>query len=116
METRTITEAKIYKLILNPMRGNTENGSIVAISFERQKLVDWYNSLLAPEAYAEIGTPSFDCHGDSHKWHKTFKQGSELEWFNPCEDGFEPNHFGHGISWQWTTEEAAKNSGFNMIW
>lgn len=36
METRQITEVKIYKLILNPMRGNTERGNIVAIAYDKQ--------------------------------------------------------------------------------
>lgn len=116
METRQITEVKIYKLILNPMRGNTENGSIVAIAYEKQKLIDWYNSKLAPEVLVEEGSPSFECHGDSHKWHKTFRAGSELEWYNPCYGNFEPNHYGHGISEQWATEEAVQRAGFTFIY
>ena len=115
METRQVTEVKIYKLILNPMRGNTENGSIVAIAYEKQKLIDWYNSLLATEVYAEEGSPSFECHGDSHKWHKAFKLGSELEWFNPC-GSFEPDHYGHGISEEWVMEQQLQNPRFKFIY
>lgn len=105
MEARQKTEVKIYKLVLNPMRSNTESAAIVAISYEPQKLIDWYNSQLADEPYSEIGSPSFDCHGDSHNWHKSFKRGSELEWYNPCSHTFEPNSYGHGISYEWVGEE-----------
>lgn len=115
METRQVTEIKIYKLILNPMRGNTENANMVAIAYEKQKLIDWYNSLIATEEYSEVGTPSFDCHGDSHKWHKTFRQGSELEWYNPCYENFEPNHHGHGISEEWVMQEAIDRCPIRLI-
>lgn len=114
METRQITEVKIYKLILNPMRSNTEDATIVAIAYERQKLIDWYNSLKAIEVLVEEGAPSFECHGDSHRWHKTFKIGSELEWYNPC-GNFERNHYGHGISEEWAREQAVQNSGIRVI-
>jgi hypothetical protein len=60
---------------------------------------------MATENYVDAGSPSFECHGDSHNWHKTFKQGSHLEWFNPCSNFEEPDHYGHGIQWEWTTQE-----------
>lgn len=101
METRDITEVKVWKLILNPMRGNTENGTLVAIAYEKQKLIDWHNSLLATELYKEEGSPSFDSHEFSHTWHKAFIKGSELEWFNPCDNFDSPNHYGHGLNFEW---------------
>lgn len=109
METRQITQVKIYKLVLNPMRGNTEDAQMVAIAYDRQRLIDWYEQQKETEAYAEVGSPSFECHGDSHRWHKTFKKNSPLEWFNPCYGDFTPDHYGHGIQEEWTTEEAIAN-------
>ena len=114
METRQVTQVKIYKLILNPMRGHTEDASMVAISYEEQKLIDWYNEQVDNEGYVDEGTPSFDCHGDSHKWHKTFKKGSELEWFNPIGE-WEPNRHGHGISEEWIPEGVADKCGVTLI-
>ena len=101
METRTIIEEKLYKLILNPMRSNTEAGHIVALSYDKQKLIDYHNSLLAPQVIKEEGSPSFDSHGDSHVWNKAFQIGSALEWFNPCYGNFEPDYFGHGVGFEW---------------
>lgn len=106
METRNITEVKIYKLVLNPMRGNTENSVLVAIAYDKVKLAQWYNDQIATENYVDVGEPSFACHGDSHHWHKTFKQGGHLEWYNPCSNLEEPDHYGHGIQWEWTTQES----------
>ena len=111
METRQITEVKVWKLILNPMKGNTENSTVVAVSYEKQKLIDWYNSLLAPEPYTDKGEVSFPDKGDfagyendSHSFHKVFIKGSELEWYNPC-DSFEvPDRNGQGLSFVWREE------------
>ncbi len=87
METRTITQVKAYKLLLNPMHARTETISLVAISYDRQELIDWYESLKV-ESYIE------------ENWHKTFKKGSKLEWYNP----FDHSSYG-GIQEEWTTLE-----------
>lgn len=108
METRQITQVKIYKLVLNPMRGNTENASMVAIAYDKSRLLNWYEEQRATEAFVEVGSGSFECHGDTHNWHKTFKKDSPLEWFNPM-DSEQPNHYGHGIQEEWTTEEAIQH-------
>jgi hypothetical protein len=115
METRQVTETKIYKLVLNPMRDNTEQGSLVAISFDKQKLIEWHNRQLATEPYTDNGSPSFECHGDSHNWHKSFIKGGELEWFNPCDNFNEPNHWGHGISEEWVQEGAEFRQSLRII-
>lgn len=93
METRLVTEVKVYILTLNLMRGNSEDGEIVAISYEKEKLINWYMMQLAPAPFQEEGDPIFTCHGDSHVWRKTFNTGSQLEWFNPCSVSFEPSCF-----------------------
>jgi len=110
METKLVEQVKIYKLVLNPMRSSTEDGKMVAISYSKEKLLDWYKSEMAEKDYVEEGTPSFDCQGDSHQWRKTFKKGSVLEWYNPI-NLFDRNsieglkHYGHGIQEQWTFQE-----------
>lgn len=111
METRQITEIKVWKLILNPMKGNIENSTIVAVSYEKRKLIDWYNSLLAPEPYTDKGEVSFPDKGDftgyennNHAFHKVFIKGSELEWYNPCDSFEEPNHYGQGLDFEWIAE------------
>ena len=114
METRAVVEIRIYRLILNSMRGNTENRVIVAIAYEKQKLIDWYRSLLV-EPYDEVGTPAFDCQGDSHVWRKSFMKGSELEWFNPLTDIETLDSYGHGINDIWGTQEQINSCGIHLI-
>ena len=120
METRQITEVKLYKLILNPMRGNTENADMVAIAYDKNKLIDWYKSQFAPEVWKDYGENSFPAKGgmggyenSNHCWRKAFQKGSKLEWHNPI-NSFDANSmegigYGHGIQEEWTTEEAVAN-------
>lgn len=91
METRTITQVKIYKLLLNPMPANFENINMVAIAYDKQHLIDWYESLKV-EPY------------EDENWYKVFKRGSKLEWYNPIEY----SDYG-GIQEEWTTQEAIDN-------
>lgn len=93
------------------MKGNTENSTVVAVSYEKQKLIDWYNSLLAPEPYKDNGKVSFprkrniDGYSNaSHSFHKVFIKGSELEWYNPCDSFKGPDRNGQGLSFQWVEE------------
>lgn len=120
METRTITEIKIYTLALNPMQGNTEASTIVAIAYEKEKLEQWYKNQFAEEPWKDYGENSFPSKVDmggysntNHCWHKVFKKGSALEWYNPI-NLFDPNSmegigYGHGISEQWTSQESIDN-------
>lgn len=105
VETRHLTQTKIWVLALNPMRANTETGEIVAWSNDKDKLMNWYKALLV-EPYIDEGTPSFQCHGDSRKWSKTFKKGSILEWFNPMDNAEgNPNHHRQGLMSDWVIME-----------
>lgn len=120
METRQITQIKIWKLILNPMTGNTEDASLVAISDSRDKLLDWYRGERAVEPYVSIGESYFSAKGDfpenlegQHRYHKVFKQGSRLEWMNPMYNKDELDHYGHGINWEWVSEDTL--SGINIF-
>lgn len=69
METRCITQVKIWKLLLNPMTGKAENIEIAVMSTDRQKVVDYYESKKV-ELYKDDG------------FNKQFEKGSLLEWFN----------------------------------
>lgn len=94
METRTITQIRIYKLILNLMTDCAESGRIAAISDDYDKLVAWYKEQFAPETYRD------------DRWNKTFKQGSPLEFFNPA-SSIELNDldfFKHGIEDEWVED------------
>jgi len=108
METRTITQVRVYKLILNPMTANAEAGELVAASTDYQKLVDWYNSQKAPEPWRD------------GQWNKVFAEGSPLEWHNPA-DNLElnaPDIFNHGIRDEWVAESVyidVINSGRLLI-
>lgn len=95
METRNIQEVRIYVLVLNTF-GFAEDGEIVAVSDDYNRLVDWYNQQINPEGrYIENG------------WYKTFKKGSPIEYNNPC-SSLELNNtypFGHGIHDEWIPTE-----------
>lgn len=89
---------------MNPMRANTEAVDLVAWSDDRDKLIEWYKSNLV-DPYVDNGNPSFECHGDSHNWHKTFLKGSELEWYNPIDIEQGINHWGQGLVSEWVAED-----------
>lgn len=104
METRTITQIKIYKLLLNHMAQEPVSVNLIAIAYNKEQLMNWYNSLKV-EPYT---------HGN---WNKNFKIGSKLEMYNPME--FSDNC---GIQNEWTTKEAldrfmyqAENSNGNAV-
>lgn len=99
METRKIEQVKVYKLLLNRMTApKIEYSEIVAVSTEKQKLIDWCESLKEPQVYH-----------DGQRC-KTFKKDSPLEWFNPCfsyDD--DSRNFEHGIYWEWVQIEVWEN-------
>ena len=97
METRQVTQVKLFKLILNRMTERTESGEIVAVAYDKDKLIEWYNSMKSTERIIELD--------DDRRWSKAFKIGSPLEWFNPCYDDFIPQIFYHGIHEEWVNEE-----------
>ena len=72
---------------------NIENIRCVKVSQNKQELIDWCNSLLAEKPYET-----------DDRWGKVFKQGSELEWFNPVGNLEIENDFFGGI---WTFKDEA---------
>jgi hypothetical protein len=108
VETRQVTQVMVWKLILNPMRANTEASNLVACSDDKDKLINWYKSQLT-EPYSDNGSPSFECHGDSHNWYKVFAKGSQLEWYNPMSPDCTVNHYGQGLQSEWVNEDILSN-------
>ena len=96
MEIRTITQVRIYKLVLNHMGDRCEGASIVAISGDYDNLVGWYEAQKLPTPFR-----------DEEGWYRTFAEGSPLHWYNPadplvlnCTDCWN-----HGISDEWVNED-----------
>lgn len=87
METRQKTEYKVYVLCLADVRGGVDSAHAVAVFDELEDLKNYYNSQLADEPYTD--EPSPDYYGNVHSYHKVFKRGSPLEWYNPA-DSLEP--------------------------
>lgn len=80
---------KQYGLLLNNMQeAKIENLTVVKVSTDRDELVRFYNERLV-EPYKD------------GKWNKTFRQGSELEWYNPVVSLNVDNDYWGGI---WTRE------------
>lgn len=107
IETRQIIQKKMHILVMNPMDGKMENRNPVAMSFERDNLIKWYNEQLAPEPY-------IDNIGDRN-WHKVFKKGSILEWYNPLDSLEECDGFGGGIQYEWVKDDATLNPSIYYI-
>jgi hypothetical protein len=59
-----------YALILNPMRGRTEEQRVLAVSDSREELKAFWLGELAPEPYLD------------GQWSRVYRSGP-LEWFNP---------------------------------
>ena len=93
METRTIVEVRIFVLVLNTF-GRAEEGRIVAISDNYDRLVNWYLNQFAEEPYREEG------------FYKTFRKGSYIEYNNPCSSTVlnQCNYYGQGIHDEWVSE------------
>lgn len=88
-----------YGLFLNPMTGRMEERNIVATASDPAIL-----KRLLDECRCE---PWTDTDSSGKVWNKSFKSGSELEWFNPpehCGDGY-------GIVPLGTREQWCENAG-----
>ena len=95
METREIKQIKIWKLLMHAT--NREDWELVAISSDRQKLIDWYK-----EQQCDTYTEFVDGLGD---YAKHFKKGTPLEWFEPVENiEQEAMDYEYGTSSEWINE------------
>ena len=101
-ETRTIVQTKVYLLVLNPMTDRAESGRIAAVSFDKQRLIDFYEAEKAEERYKD------------GRFQKTFKKLSPLEWYNPLKNihSEDPEHFGQGLFEEWIQEENLDSAYF----
>lgn len=99
METRDVTEVRLFALIMNNVHDRAEGCELVAVSDDYQKLVNWYNSQKAEKPYRS--------EYDNNMYYKVFKEGSELEYFNPLFSlGLnEMSPFGQGIKDEWVNIE-----------
>jgi len=101
-ETRMIEEVKVYALLMQGMTNNSENIQLMALSFEKQKLIDWHNEQLV-EPYEDDGPDNFN--EGTKSYHKVFRKGGPLEWMNPVENFDQLGMFGHGIIFDWVNED-----------
>ena len=88
METRLVEQVKIYCLIMNPVTDRAESGQISMMSFDKDRLLKAYESELV-EGYKD------------DYYHKVFKKGGPLEWFNPLWSVDGIDSFGHGLREEW---------------
>ena len=95
METRTITETKIYIIVASHVKGAVDKYQAVLCSYDKQKLID-YIEKNREEWTDENG--GIDYYGNEHSYSKSFKRGSKLEWFNEPE-----------IVTEWVTDEHSIN-------
>ncbi len=107
METRVVYEIKVYKLLLNPMHWRCEDGHIVALSTDPQKLLDWKNSFLV-ERYSEEWHPMW------WSWNKTFAKGSVLEWYNDSGPWFRQDLINGMIAFEWISEEQVNQGNWSF--
>ena len=98
METRQTTEVKVWALNMNMMRNRVELVNTVATSYDKQKLIDWVESQKAETPYSD--PTKIDPH-DLGSWHKTFKKGSPLEWYNPLPNYEDIGMYGEGLVFRW---------------
>lgn len=87
METRTITEYKVYVLLLNPMRERFESMDLVAFAESKEALLNFIKSQKAAEPYYDDAKEVPNMYGTYNRWYKVFKQGSLLEWYNDIDRG-----------------------------
>lgn len=109
METRIITEVKVYVLCLNNMQNNAESSTPIVGSFERDKVVSYYNNEKVP-TYQDDGINQFS--QGATKWHRVFRKDGPLMWFNAVYgdiSGPPDEHFGHGIQEHWIIQGTPVN-------
>ena len=88
METRTVQQVKIYCLIMNPVTDRAESGRISVMSFDKDRLIKFYEGEIV-ESY------------NDDRFRKVFKKGGPLEWYNPLWTLEGIDSFGHGLREEW---------------
>jgi len=96
METRTVDQTKIFKLVLNDMRADkASEGTLTPhISYDKSSLCEYVGLEMADDFWQD--------EVDGVSYNKRFKRGSPLEYYNhPVELMGSENSFGHGVSSEW---------------
>lgn len=101
METRQITQVKLYKLHLNRVTDVIESTTLVAVSPYYDHLIEWYKSQFAPKMYEDCTIYP------GRVFRLSFLAESTLKMFNPCSN-LDPDHldnYNHGVETEWVREE-----------
>lgn len=92
METRQITQIKMYFLIMNSVCQRSEDRVSVVCSFEEKNIADFYSNNLR-EPYRDVSG-----------FMRYFEEGSPLYNFNSV-DLIGVDYYGHGVISMWVNEE-----------
>ena len=109
METRQITQIRVFYLILNNVYDYCEGRTIVAVSDSREKLIGLYNDSLIPyeERYRDEGG-----------MYRSFKKGLLYD-FNPVPFVFDGATYAYddlGIKDTWINESDLDDVKKKYIW
>ena len=88
METRMVQQVKLYCLIMNPVTDRAESGRIAVTSFDKNRLIEFYQSEMV------------DSYKDDY-YRKVFRKDGPLEWYNPLYNLDGVDGFGHGLREEW---------------
>ena len=106
METRTITEVKTYKLILNPVYGQAEYVRLAAFSDDYDRLYDFYMSELTNDVVQEDGFFRYFRKGPLYNYNLAYHINLQQP----------DDYYGPGITYQWVpldTFDEIKEYGYN---
>lgn len=93
-----------YRLLLNPMMGGVEQCVEILTAETMAEIKAFYDSQLV-EPYSDEGPDcyQFGSTPQTKTYHKSFRKGGPLEWYNPLsnpqwdnEEGFR-DQWGHGV-------------------
>lgn len=90
----------LFGLVLNPMRGRSEEQRLLAVSESREELMAyWLAEKVEPYTDEDGGvSPSLEAyHPGPYRWHRSYRKGGPLEWFNPPHGDGDVDHYGCGI-------------------
>lgn len=92
METREITQVKIYFLVMNGVWDSAEGGSIAAVSTSKDRLIEFYQSQVIP--YEER-------YRDDMGRYRSFKEGPLYNYNLLMTMDARNSTFGHGLKEEW---------------
>lgn len=100
METKQVTQVKIYILALNYIEGKSEHSRGTVASTDKQKLIDWYNDQLCAPYRCDYG------------YTRNFKKESKLYWYNPTDINIINDWNGAGIYEDWINLDTLNPENF----